>query len=148
MVWLLTHIYQVPSSFGMSKVGTTQGVMFSLTYPFFNISTRTITCIFISSCSFRFIRQCTLLGRLQSALRSFLCFFSHQHVHHSSTLPYITIGKNKKTTTLLFGRFRSSFHLNWQKDKFKFSNFKGICISMAILDSMPIILPRLHQRRQ
>ena len=147
MVWLLTHIYQVPSSFGMSKVGTTQGVMLSLIYPFFKISTGTVTCLFNSSCSFRFIRWCTLLGRLQSTLRSFLCFFSHQHVHHSSTLPYITIGKNKKITAVLFERFRSSFLLNWQKDKFKFSNFKGICISMAILDSMPIILPWLHQRR-
>ena len=132
-VRLLMQIYQVPSSFGMSKVSTTQEV---------------IPCLFNYSCSFRLIRQCTLLGRLYSTLTSFLFFFSHQHVTTPVLLSYITIGKNKKITALLFERFRSSFILSWQKGTFKLSNFKGICISMAIMDSMPIIWPRLPQRRK
>ena len=149
MVCLLTNIYQVSSFFCMSKVNTTQGIVFSLIYPFFKISMRTITCPFKSSCSFRLIRQCTLLGRLQNTLTSFLFFPLATNMYTTLViLSYITIGKNKKIIALLFERFRSSFHQNWQMDKFKLSNFKGICISMAIMDSMPIIFPRLHQRRK
>ena len=117
MVRLLTQIYQVRSSFDMSMVSTTQGV---------------ITCLFNSLCSFRLIRQCPLLGRLFSTLTSFLFFFSHQHVHHQYFYLILQLEKIRK---LLPSSLEDLGALSFLGDKRTHSNFLILKVSAFLWPS-------------
>lgn len=93
MVRLSTRIYQVPSSYGMSKVNIARGAMLSL---IFSKSPRLSNSILHAP-----------IDSLDSEL--FLVRYT------APCIPYfylnIRIGQSKKITTLLFWRFRSSFLL-------------------------------------